>query len=141
VPTAGMAAALQHVEKTDKVGLAVPMRLDERIANTGLSCEVNDVWKLIRGKERRHRGAIGNIKLFEPEAPEVFEFRQPCSLESNVVIAVQVVETDNRTPLLEQATRDVETDKTGGSGHQNRSVIRHGARAARMVIGQTWSRR
>jgi hypothetical protein len=37
--------------------------------------------------------------------------------------------------------RDVETDKTGGSGDQNRFVIRHGAHAVRMLIGQTRSRR
>jgi len=141
VPTAGMAAALKHVEEADEIRLTVPMRLDKRIADPGLSCEVNNVWKAERGKERRHRGAIGDIKLFEPEAAQVFEFSQPRSLEPNVVIAAQVVETDNRATLLEQATRDVETDKTGGSGHQNRFVIRHGAHAARMLIGQTRSRR
>ena len=135
MPTAGMAAALKHVEEADEIGLSVPMRLDERIANPGLSCEVNNVWKPEPGKERRHGGAIGDIKLFEPEAAQVFEFSQPRSLEPNVVIAAQVVETDHRATLVEQATRDVETDKTGGSGHQNRFVIRHGAHAAQMLIG------
>jgi hypothetical protein len=135
VPTAGMAAALKHVEEADEIGLSVPMRLDERIANSGLSCEVNNIWKAERGKERCHRGAIGDIELFEPEAAQVFQFGQPCSLEPNVVIAAQVIETDNRATLLEQAMRDVETDKTGGSGHQNRFVIRHGAHAAQMLIG------
>src|SRR5215468_6854025 len=60
----------------------------------------------------------------------VFELPQPCSLEPNVVIAVEVVETDNRSTLLEQAVRDMETDETGGSRHQNGFVVRHGKHGA-----------
>jgi hypothetical protein len=126
MPTAGMAAALKHVEEANEIGLTVALRLDERIANPGLGSEVNDVGKTIRGKQRRHRGAIGDIKLFETEPPQIFEFPEPRSFEANVVIAAQVVETDHRSTLLKQATRDMKPDETGGSRHQNGFVIRHG---------------
>ena len=130
MPAAGVPATLKHVEKADEVGLTIPMGIGERIANPGLGREVNDVWKPVRGKQRRHRAAIGDIKLLELEALQAFELRQSCLLEPNVVIAVQVVETDHRSTLFEQTTCDMEPDEAGGARHQNRFTINHGTHDA-----------
>ena len=86
---------------------------------------MNDILKPVLGKQRRQGATIGNIDRFEAKASPALELCQPGLLEPNIIIGVEIVETDNRPAPFEQTTRDMEPDEASGPRHQNRFEFRH----------------
>ena len=60
-----MPATFKDIGKTRQIGIDISLRIDERVADTGLRREMHDERKLIVGKKRRDSFAIGEIHLDE----------------------------------------------------------------------------
>ncbi len=97
-----LAAAFEHIEEADQIGVDVGVRIDQRIANAGLGGEMHDVGKPVRREQRGHRVAVCEIGLLEAKLRERRKLREPRLLQSRIVVGVEVVEADNTAPLLQQ---------------------------------------
>src|SRR5689334_12449081 len=63
--------------------------------------------------------AVGDAALLEAECRKDCQLGEPRALERRVIVGVQVVEPDDRPPLLQQAARHVIADESGRSGDEN----------------------
>jgi hypothetical protein len=71
----------------------------------------------------RHR-AIGKIDLDEAEPRILAQDVEPSRLERGIVVAVEVVDSDNRASLLQEPGDDMKSDEPRRAGDQYR-VIRY----------------
>ena len=53
----------------------------------------------------------------------MLELLQPCELQVDVVVLVEVVEPDDGVAAREQALCDVHADETGGAGDEDLHVL------------------
>src|SRR3954447_505086 len=113
-------ATLQHVEKALEIGIGVSVRLLDRIADAGLRGEMHHAGKPMPRKQRRNRLAIGKIGLHEGEAAIGPQELQACPFQRRIVIAVEIVESDNGPALGQELPGDLKADEAGGTRDQNR---------------------
>ncbi len=111
-------ARFEDVEEAGDVGADVLVRVRQRVAHARLRREVDDTVEALVGKQPTHRVAVGNVNLVEREVG-VIQLLQSRELEVDVVILVQVVETDDGVAAREQALRDVHADEAGGAGDED----------------------
>jgi hypothetical protein len=95
------------------------MRIGQRVTDSGLRCEVNDVGKAFCGEQFRHRIAIGDVHLLEPEARRCLELGNASRFQAGIIIRIEIVETDDVIALRQQATSDMHADEAGRAGDQN----------------------
>ena len=99
--------------------LHVHVRIFGGVAHARLRRQVDHAFRLVGGERRLHRRAVGQVRLHVDVVRVVDETRQPRLLEGDVVVVVQVVETDDRIAPRQQYLGHVRTDETGGTGDQN----------------------
>src|SRR3569832_1976807 len=110
--TTVIAAALEHVEKADEIGIGVGVRLLDRMAHAGLGREMHDLRETMLRKQPRDRLAIGKIGLDEGEARVVLQQRQARPLQCRIVIGVEIVEPDAGAAFAQELPGDVKTYET-----------------------------
>jgi hypothetical protein len=71
--------------------------------NPCLSCEVHDRGTFDSRTELSHRISIGNVNLIERESALLSQDVESVILQMNVVVAVQVVDTDHLSALRQES--------------------------------------
>lgn len=117
-----MAAGLKHVEESDEVALQVGARVLDGVADARLGREVHhDVEAVLREQALDERG-VTQVAAHEGEAAVCVGLGQHAQagvLDTGVVVAVEVVETDdNVIGLLEKLFDEERADKAGCSGDE-----------------------
>ena len=74
----------------------------------------------MRGKQIRHRLAIGDIVLFETKIRVSGEFGQTGFLQLGVVIRIKIVKRHSGAAVGQQTPGDVKADEASCAGDQNR---------------------
>lgn len=118
-----MAAGLEHVEEADEVALEVGARVFDGVADARLGGEVhNDVEAVLR-EQALDEGGVAQVAAHEGEAAlgiGLGQHAQAGILDAGIVVAVEVVESDDRViGLLEQPLYEERADKPGGSGDEH----------------------
>ena len=95
MPGTSVAASFQDIEEADKIGIGVGMRIGQRITHSRLRREVNHMGKAMRSEQLRHRFAVRNVELLEPEVGVCSQFCNPGRLQAGVIIGVKAVYSDD----------------------------------------------
>ena len=87
-----VAAAFQHMQRADDVGVDVGVRVLHAVADARLSGEVDNPLRLRLGEQPLHARAVGEIELVEGEAGRALELAEPRLLQLNVVVGIEIIE-------------------------------------------------
>jgi hypothetical protein len=113
-----MPAALKNVQRAHQVAVDIDMRIGHRMTNPRLGREVHDpVYALIL-EQRLHPRAVGQVKPGEAETVLCLQTRQARLFEADVVVVVQIVETQYFIAPGQQAGCNKVTDKAGCPGDE-----------------------
>ncbi len=123
-----MAAAFEHVEKADDVAAHVGVGVLQRVAHPGLRRQVDGPVEGIIGEDSLHGLGVGEVEALEVERVEPFELLQPGLLEGDVVVVVEVVDTDHCGAAFEETAGDVHPDEAGGTGDEDVHATRQRTR-------------
>ena len=97
---------LEQDEMPLQVTAAVSERVDQRIADAGLGRKVDDAVDLRMALEQfRDRLAIGDVRLEEREVRFLRQLREAGLLERNIVVVVQIVDSDHRVAASQKRQR------------------------------------
>lgn len=117
-----VAAGLQDVEEADEVALEVGARVLDGVADARLGSEVHHYIEAVLSEQALDEGGIAQVAAHEGEAAVCVGLGQHAQagvLDTGVVVAVEVVETDdNVIGLLEQLLDEERADKAGCSGDE-----------------------
>ena len=127
--TAVVSAAFEHVEKPLEIGIAVGLWIGQRITNARLGCQMHDKWKTLSLEQCSRGAAISKIELYKPKRGKFGQFSATGPLQVDVIIGIQAVDTDDRTPIFEQPPRHMKSNEPGGPCNQNH-VLHDGSLAA-----------
>lgn len=118
-----MAACLEHVEEANEVALQVGARVLDGVAHARLGGEVHHDVESVLGEQTLDEGGVAQVAANEGEAAVgvyLGQHAQARFLDAGVVVAVEVVETDDGViGLLEQLLDKEGTDEAGRSGDEN----------------------
>ena len=117
-----MSATLQHIERPEQIGLAVGMRILQRVPHSGLGSEMNDSVNLVLGKDPLHGVPIREISLDEGEVLSVCagaDVIEPRILDSGVVVVIEIVQADYMVAAGKQAVGCKGTYEAGRAGYEN----------------------
>ncbi|MNN59508.1 hypothetical protein D3C81_1746270 [compost metagenome] len=113
-----MTAALEDGERAVQIAVGIGKGVVQRIAHPGLGPQVDHPIEPLAGKERRHGGAIGEIAPLEAKSGQWQQQCQPCLLQADLVVVVEVVEADHLMAVATEPLRHMEADEAGGAGDQ-----------------------
>lgn len=117
-----VAAGLEHVEESDEVALEVGARVLDGVADARLGGEVHHDVEAVLGEQALDEGGVAQVAAHEGEAAVrvgLGQHAQAGVLDTGVVVAVEVVETDdNVIGLLDQLLDEERADKAGCSGDE-----------------------
>ena len=113
-----MPATLEYVQCAGNVAFDVRVRILDRVAHARLRREVHDPIETFAREQVLDCIAVDEIHAHEPESVAPFELREPRLFERDVVIVIQIVQTDDLVAALEQILRDVKADKPRCSGNE-----------------------
>lgn len=115
-------AGLEHVEEADEVTLEVGARVLDGVADARLGGEVHHDVEAVLGEQALDEGGVAQVAAHEGEAAVgvgLGQHAQARVLDAGVVVAVEVVETDdNVIGLLEQLLDEERADEAGRSGDE-----------------------
>ena len=114
-----MPAALEDMQRAHQVAVDVHMRIGHRMTNTRLRSQVHDPVDALILEQRFHARTISQVELGKAEAILSLQTRQARLLQVDVVVVVQVVETEHLITPGQQARCDKVTDETRRSGDEN----------------------
>lgn len=118
-----VAARLKDVEEADEVALEVGARVLDGVAHARLGGEVHHDVEAVLSEQALDEGGVAQVAAHEGEAAVCVALGQHAQagvLDAGVVVAVEVVETDdNVIGLLEQLLDEECADEAGGSGDEN----------------------
>lgn len=122
VPDRVVAAGLEHVEEADEVALQVCARVLDGVSDTRLCGEVHNDVEAVLDEQALDEGGVAEVATYEGEAAVgigLGQHAQAGVLDTGVIVAVEVVETDNNViGLLEQLLDEERADKAGCSGDE-----------------------
>lgn len=117
-----VAAGLKDVEEADQVALEVGARVLDGVADARLGGEVHHDVEAVLGEQALDEGGVAQVAAYEGEAAVCVglgKHAQARVLDAGVVVAIEVVETDdNVIGLLEQLLDEERADKAGCSGDE-----------------------
>jgi len=61
-------------------------------------------------------GQILNIIPLKGKAATALQLIQPCLLECNIIVAVQIIDTNDRCPHVKEGLAEMKSDETGCAG-------------------------
>ena len=119
-----MAATFQDVTKTHKVGLDVSGWVFNRVTHSRLGRQVHHLLRHVLSEGGVHSDTIFQIRFDQMKRRARaqcggLQLGNPGSLESSVVIGVDVVKPYYRMTLLKQARAEVKADETSSAGDEN----------------------
>ena len=119
MPAPTVTTAFEDVGKAGEIGVDIGLRLDQRVAHAGLRGQMNHMGKRCSANSAATacRSAISPSMKRKPSCRG--EHRAARLFQTGIVVGVQIVETDDTVPILEQPPCHVKANKAGGSGHQN----------------------
>lgn len=116
-------AGLEHVEEADEVALEVGTRILDGVAHARLGGEVHHDVEAVLGEQALDEGGVAQVTAHEGESAVCVglgKHAQAGVLDAGVVVAVEVVETDDHiVGLLEQLLDEERADEAGRSGDEN----------------------
>ena len=99
------------------IGLNVGAGIFHAVAHARLGSEMDDP---VHALDRAHdRVEIGDVAAHEGKILMRGQLGEPRFLESDIVIVVEVVDTDNRLTPGEQRQADMHTNEPSGTGQKN----------------------
>ena len=116
-----MTAAFENGGEAGQIGIDVGEWVDQRISNTGLRAEMNNMRKAKLFEQVCHPIAVGKVQFHEAKPSGFGELRTARLLQTWVIIGIHVVEADDVVPISQETSRDVESNKSCRAGHQNRT--------------------
>jgi hypothetical protein len=114
-----MAASFEDVTERDDVVAQIRIRIDKRIANTRLRCEMHDAIEVAVAEELRGCAFVGEIEAFKRKFGAIGKRAEPRFLQPHVVIRLEVVDAGHLRARVKQRFGDVHADESGGAGDQN----------------------
>lgn len=94
-----VAAGLEHVEEADEVALQIGARVLDGVADSRLGGEVHYDVEAVLGEQALDEGGVAQVAAHEGEAAVgvgLGQHAQARVLDAGVVVAVEVVEADDR---------------------------------------------
>ena len=117
-----VAAGLEHIEESDEVALEVGARVLDGVADARLGGEVHHDIEAVLRKQALDEGGVAEVGAHEREAAVgigLGQHAQARVLDAGVVVAVEVVEADDRViGLIEQLLDEERADEAGRSGDE-----------------------
>lgn len=117
-----VAACLKDVEEADEVALEVGARVLDGVAHARLGREVHHDVEAVLGEQALDERGVAQVAAHEGEAAVCVGLGQHAQagfLDAGVVVAVEVVEADDRViGLLEQLLDEERADEAGGSCYE-----------------------
>lgn len=117
-----VAASLKDVEEADEIALEIGARVLDGVAGARLGGEVHHDVEAVLGEQALDEGGVAQVAAHEGEAAlcvGLGQHAQARVLDAGVVVAVEVVETDdNVIGLLEQLLDEERADEAGRSGDE-----------------------
>ena len=112
-----MSAAFQHVQEADEVGIAIGLRVVDRIAHASLGGQVRHGVEAVPCKERRDPFPTSHIQLEKLKPGMGGQPGKPRTLEIDVVIVVEAVDPHDTIAALQQGGSQRGTDEPGCAGN------------------------
>ena len=126
MPDRVVAAGLEHVEEADEVALEVGARVLDGVAHARLGGEIHHDVEAVLGEQALDEGGVAQVAAHEGKAAVcvgLSKHAQAGVLDAGVVVAVEVVETDDHiVGLLEQLLDEERADEAGRSSDEYFSV-------------------
>ena len=123
MPAAVVAAAFEHVDEADQVGIDIGVRIDR--ANTARRPAPRDGrrWETVLARTAPPSPArSARSSLTKRKRWNLRKLGEPRLLQRRIVIGVEVVEADDVAAVSQQPPRDVKADEAGGAGDEDRAV-------------------
>src|SRR5215510_3800266 len=120
-------ATFEDGGEAGQIGIHIGKGSDERMPDTGLRSQVNDVRETILLESACHPVAVGKIELDETQATGFGEFVASRLLQRGIIVGVHVVETDHVAAVAQQTSRNMKTDKPSGASHENGAISHRSA--------------
>ena len=117
-------ATFENIEEAFEIGIGIDMRVIDRMADAGLSREVDHLGEGVPCEQRRDAGPVREIGVHEFESRLLPQQIEPRRLERGIVEVVEIVEPDDMAAFGQQLTRDVKADETRGTRDQY-GLFRH----------------
>ena len=135
-PGLGVPADLEDVEEAFEVRLLVDERVVKAIAYASLGRQVADGSGTGFRNQIAKTGQVAQVHLHAAIARVTLEQRVALAFESDGVVVVEIVESDDRLTLFEEGARKMEPDEASGAGDEGghgRAVLGGGASGQGMV--------
>lgn len=120
MPHRVVAAGLEHVEEAHEITLKVGARVLDGVADARLRGKVHHDVETVQSEQALDEGGVAQVAAHEGEAAVCVGLSQHAQarfLDAGVVVAVEVVEADDRViGFLEQLLDEECADEAGGSG-------------------------
>ena len=97
-----MTAAFENRRKASEIGVNIGERVDQRVADTGLRGQMNDIGKPVLLEQGGHSIAVGEIKLDEADPAGFLEITAAGFLQRRIIICIQVIKTDDVAAVIQQ---------------------------------------
>ncbi len=114
-----MPAPLKDVHEADQIGVHVGVRILERVTDPGLGRQMHHPLRPVTGKQRRHRAAVRHVHALVGKAGLPEQSLQPGLLQADVVIVVEVIDTNDFVTPCQQPPGHMEADEPRASRYQN----------------------
>ncbi len=111
--------SFKDIGETDQIAVDVGCRIDQRIAYPGLRSQVNHALRSFGSEKLTHDRAVGNIGFDKTQTRMPGQFAQPGAFQRDIVVVIEVVNSEHFITTLKQAATDLATNKTGHTGKEN----------------------
>ncbi len=115
----GMPATFQNMKKSDEVAFNIDVRVCETVADPRLRRKMEHPLKPLALKESVDGAPIGEIGFDKSEGRFSFELREAAFFQLDIIIIVQIIETDHLMTLPQKPLREVKPDKSGRPGNED----------------------
>src|SRR5260370_1147890 len=126
-------APLEDVQETENVAVGVGVGVLQRVADACLRREVDDLMRTQLGEERAHAVDVGDVDAAETEPAVLLQLLEARFLQRDVVVVIDVVDSDDLVAAGEQPRGDVVADESGRAGDEDQHLspfVGCGTRAA-----------
>ena len=121
-----MAARLQDVDEALDIALHIGLRIDQGVAHARLGGEVDHDFEAVVGEQPRDARGIGQVDPRETESEHRLEPGKARLLKPDIIVVVDIIETDDVPALLQKRAGEVKANKACGAGDENWGHRCHG---------------
>ena len=122
-----MTASFQNVKESNQVRVDVSPRVLNGIPHTRLGGQVHHNVEAVLSEQALYQRGIAQVAAHEGETPRLVHLRQHSQaslLDARVVVAVHVVQTDDRVVGgFEQPLHQKRPDEAGGASDEDFSIL------------------